>query len=39
MGHPIRLSIYRKRVKAGHDDLPEGKVQNSLNLSAFTLSY
>jgi len=35
---PICLSMYRKRVKAGHDGLPVGKVQNSLNHLASTLS-
>ena len=39
IGHPICLSMYRKQVKAGYDGLPAGKVQNSLNHSASTLSY
>jgi len=36
---PLCLSMYRKRIKAGHDGLPAGKVQNSLNHLASTLSH
>ncbi len=39
LGHPTRLSIYRRLVIAGKQGLPVGEVQKELNIPASTLSH
>lgn len=39
LGHPIRLKIYRRLVKAGHDGLPVGSIQEELGIPGSTLSH
>ena len=39
LGHPSRLSIYKRLVKAGHDGLPVGVLQKELSIPGSTLSH
>ena len=39
LGHPIRLNIYRRLVKAGHLGLPVGRIQEELGIPGSTLSH
>lgn len=39
LGHPVRLGIYRELVRAGHDGLPVGSLQEKLAIPASTLSH
>ncbi|MDX2275473.1 MAG: metalloregulator ArsR/SmtB family transcription factor [Hyphomonadaceae bacterium] len=39
LGNPIRLGIYRLLVRAGHDGLPVGAVQDRMEMAASTLSH
>ncbi len=39
LGHPTRLSIYRRLVVAGEQGLPVGEVQKELSIPASTLSH
>jgi DNA-binding transcriptional ArsR family regulator len=39
LGNPTRLSIYRLLVRAGHEGLPVGAVQERMNMAGSTLSH
>ncbi len=39
LGHPTRLSIYRRLVVAGEEGLPVGELQKELDIPASTLSH
>ncbi len=39
LGNVTRLSIYRALVRAGHDGLPVGRLQEKLDIPASTLSH
>lgn len=39
LGHPIRLSIYKRLVKAGHQGMAVGKLQEELEIPNSTLSH
>ena len=39
LGNITRLSIFRLLVKAGKDELPVGKIQNSLEIPGSTLTH
>ncbi len=39
LGNPTRLRLYRRLVRAGHDGLPVGGLQQSLDIPASTLSH
>ncbi|MGD9968184.1 MAG: ArsR/SmtB family transcription factor [Hyphomonadaceae bacterium] len=39
LGNPIRLQIFRLLVRAGHDGLPVGAVQDKMDMAASTLSH
>lgn len=39
LGNPTRLSIYRLLVRAGHEGLPVGAVQDRMSMAASTLSH
>ncbi|MGF1703036.1 metalloregulator ArsR/SmtB family transcription factor [Photobacterium makurazakiensis] len=39
LGHPTRLCVYKHLVKAGHDGLPVGKLQEELGIPGSTLSH
>jgi DNA-binding transcriptional ArsR family regulator len=39
LGNPTRLSIYRLLVRAGHDGLSVGAVQDRMSMAASTLSH
>lgn len=39
LGHPSRLKIYKRLVKAGHNGLPVGVLQNELSIPHSTLSH
>ncbi|GAD90562.1 MULTISPECIES: helix-turn-helix transcriptional regulator [Vibrio] len=39
LGHPTRLSIYKLAVKAGHQGVPVGDIQQQLNIPSSTLSH
>ncbi|MDB1125067.1 ArsR/SmtB family transcription factor [Vibrio algarum] len=39
LGHPTRLCIYKEVVKAGHQGIPVGNVQDKLVIPASTLSH
>jgi DNA-binding transcriptional ArsR family regulator len=39
LGNPTRLGIYRLLVRAGHEGLPVGAVQDRMNMAASTLSH
>ncbi len=39
LGHPARLSIFRRLVKSGYSGIAVGKVQDELSIPASTLSH
>jgi DNA-binding transcriptional ArsR family regulator len=39
LGHPTRLSIYKRVVKAGLPGIPVGKIQEQLDIPGSTLSH
>ncbi len=39
LGHPTRLSIFKLLVKSGHEGLPVGDLQASLDIPHSTLSH
>ncbi|GIK50975.1 MAG: transcriptional regulator [Alphaproteobacteria bacterium] len=39
LGNPTRLGIYRLLVRAGHEGLPVGAVQDRMSMAASTLSH
>jgi ArsR family transcriptional regulator len=39
LGNPIRLKLFRALVRAGHDGLPCGVLQEKLGIAASTLSH
>jgi ArsR family transcriptional regulator len=39
LGNPTRLGIYRLLVRAGHEGLPVGAVQERMHMAASTLSH
>nr|WP_298681622.1 metalloregulator ArsR/SmtB family transcription factor [uncultured Dongia sp.] len=39
LGKPIRLKLYRALVRAGHEGLPCGTLQDKLGIAASTLSH
>lgn len=39
LGHPTRLTIYKKVVKAGHQGVAVGTIQDELNIPGSTLSH
>ena len=39
LGHPTRLALFRCLVKAGHDGLPVGQLQETLQIPNSTLSH
>ncbi len=39
LGHPTRLSIYRYVVRAGHEGIAVGGLQEKLNIPGSTLSH
>ncbi len=39
LGHPIRLSIYKRVVKAGHNGISVGQIQEKLRIPNSTLSH
>ncbi|GLX85186.1 transcriptional regulator [Thalassotalea loyana] len=39
LGHKTRLSIYKEVVKAGHDGISVGNVQEKLSIPGSTLSH
>ena len=39
LGHPTRLSIYKRLVKAGENGLPVGELQKELEVAPSTLSH
>lgn len=39
LGHPTRLGIYKRLVKAGEDGLPVGELQKDLDVPPSTLSH
>jgi ArsR family transcriptional regulator len=39
LGNPIRLKLFRVLVRAGHDGLPCGTLQDKLGIAASTLSH
>ena len=39
LGHPIRLGVFKLLVKAGHDGLPVGVIQENLAVPNSTLSH
>jgi len=39
LGHPTRLSIYRSVIRAGHQGIAVGGLQEKLNIPGSTLSH
>nr|WP_279610943.1 metalloregulator ArsR/SmtB family transcription factor [Vibrio gelatinilyticus] len=39
LGHPTRLAIFRRIVRAGHSGVPVGDLQQSLSIPGSTLSH
>ena len=39
LGNPTRLEVFRLLVRAGHDGLPVGKIQDQLGVPGSTLSH
>ncbi|MDN3697324.1 metalloregulator ArsR/SmtB family transcription factor [Vibrio cortegadensis] len=39
LGHPTRLSIYKSMVRAGHQGIAVGSLQESLDIPGSTLSH
>jgi len=39
LGHPIRLAVFKRLVKAGHAGVPVGVIQSELNVPNSTLSH
>ncbi|MBB1385350.1 helix-turn-helix transcriptional regulator [Pseudoalteromonas sp. SG45-5] len=39
LGHPTRLTIYKRVVKAGHSGISVGGIQEELNMAGSTLSH
>lgn len=39
LGNPTRLQVYRTLVRAGHDGMPVGGLQERLGIAASTLSH
>jgi DNA-binding transcriptional ArsR family regulator len=39
LGHPTRLSIFKRLVKAGKDGLPVGAIQEELGVPGSTLTH
>lgn len=39
LGHTTRLSIFKTLIKAGHQGMPVGKLQQQLGIPASTLSH
>ncbi|MRI31675.1 transcriptional regulator [Endozoicomonas sp. OPT23] len=39
LGHPTRLTLYKRLVKAGHQGLAVGKIQEELEIPGSTLSH
>lgn len=39
LGHPSRLSIYKRLVRSGHSGLPVGTLQKELEIPGSTLSH
>jgi len=39
LGNPTRLKVYRTLVRAGHDGLPVGGLQERIGIAASTLSH
>ncbi|MEC4727904.1 metalloregulator ArsR/SmtB family transcription factor [Shewanella sp. D64] len=39
LGHPTRLAIFKRLVKAGHKGIPVGEVQEELGIPGSTLSH
>lgn len=39
LGHPIRLSIYKRVVKAGYQGIVVGRLQQALGIPSSTLSH
>lgn len=39
LGHPTRLEVYKRLVKAGENGLPVGELQKGLDVPASTLSH
>lgn len=39
LGHPSRLRVYKRLVKAGHEGLPVGTLQKELEIPSSTLSH
>jgi len=39
LGHPVRLAVFKRLVKAGHDGVPVGVIQSELNIPNSTLSH
>jgi len=39
LGHPVRLKIFKRLVRAGFDGLPVGDVQDELGIPGSTLSH
>lgn len=39
LGHPTRLQVYKRLVKAGREGIPVGTVQEELDIAGSTLSH
>ncbi|WP_375278761.1 ArsR/SmtB family transcription factor [Pseudoalteromonas marina] len=39
LGHPTRLTIYKRVVKAGHTGISVGNIQEELSMAGSTLSH
>ncbi|MGH1428829.1 MAG: ArsR/SmtB family transcription factor [Arenicella sp.] len=39
LGHPTRLAIFKRMIKAGHEGIAVGAIQNELDLAGSTLSH
>ncbi len=39
LGHPTRLAIYKEMVKAGHQGIAVGRIQQTLAIPSSTLSH
>ena len=39
LGHPTRLEIFKRLIRAGHQGLPVGTLQEELNIPGSTLSH
>lgn len=39
LGHPTRLKVFQRLIKAGYTGLPVGEIQSELNIPGSTLSH